>query len=232
MIKIYTLKDPTTNEIKYVGKTSQSLKRRLSLHLSVARNRIHISHTSNWIKSLLDNNQYPLIEELDFIEDEDWEWLEQYWISQLKQWGFKLTNQTDGGVGNVRQKSLKNTKRGSWLIGKRRSKEACNNISKGLKELYRRRSYSEEGRLKIQKTVTELQGKKVVQMDLKTREYIKTFSSRNEAARAMKIDSATIYRCCIGKFKSAAGFFWMYYDDYIEDMTQSNGNVDGETDDE
>jgi hypothetical protein len=29
----------------------------------------------------------------------DWEWLEQYWIEQFKQWGFILTNHTKGGEG-------------------------------------------------------------------------------------------------------------------------------------
>jgi transposase len=92
---IYTLSDPITNEIRYVGKAN-NLKKRLSTHLTPS-NLIKPSHKNNWIKSLLVKNLKPLIKIVDEVLISEWEFWEIYWISQFKTWGFKLTNLTNGG---------------------------------------------------------------------------------------------------------------------------------------
>lgn len=231
MIKIYTLIDPITKEIRYVGKTEVSLKRRLSLHLADARSGKYRHHNSNWLKSLLDVGLKPIIEEIDSTLD-DWEWLEQYWISQIKTWGFKLTNQTAGGIGNVKQSSNNGYIPGSHLIGKTRNIETRNNISNGRKEFLNENPFTKEHKDKIKTTVTQKYGRRVIQFELDSRKLITIHASLKEAGRVVNIDYSTIAKCCNGKYKSAAGYFWMYESDHIniEDMTQSNGNVVGKTD--
>jgi group I intron endonuclease len=89
---IYTLSDPVTNEIKYVGKTID-IKERYRKHIENMIKRK--TYLYSWMKSL---SNFPIIEIIDEVE-EDWQFWEQYWISQLKTWGFKLTNLTKGGDG-------------------------------------------------------------------------------------------------------------------------------------
>jgi hypothetical protein len=100
-IKIYILIDPITNEVRYVGKTEKKLIYRLSGHICESIKSEKKSHRSSWIKGLLAKNTRPIIELLDEIDyTDDWGWLEIYWINQLKAWGFRLTNMSDGGEGS------------------------------------------------------------------------------------------------------------------------------------
>jgi len=92
---IYTLEHPKTGEIRYVGKTNNP-ERRLHYHWTVGYKQNN--KTGNWLKSLKKKKLKPILSIVDII-DGKWEWLEKYWISQFKTWGFKLTNHTEGGEG-------------------------------------------------------------------------------------------------------------------------------------
>ena len=91
---IYTLSDPFTNEIRYVGKTI-NLEKRLYEH---KRSHKKNTHKSNWINGLMSNNSPPIIEIIDEV-GEDWQFWECFYIELLKSWGFRLTNMTPGGEG-------------------------------------------------------------------------------------------------------------------------------------
>ncbi len=58
-VNIYVLIDPRTNEIRYVGKTSQPLSGRLSSHRFDAKN--STSHRARWIAKLIRLGYNPLI---------------------------------------------------------------------------------------------------------------------------------------------------------------------------
>jgi hypothetical protein len=96
-ILIYTLSDPNTKEVRYVGKTQVGLKTRLKGHVKEAK-KLKL-YSSKWINSLLVQNKHPIIELLDIVNENDWCFWEEYWISQFKSWGFKLTNLHRGGTG-------------------------------------------------------------------------------------------------------------------------------------
>jgi len=96
-IYIYTLSDPQTNIIKYVGKTN-NLKQRFNQHIYSGRHQPNHCKKNSWITSLLNKNLKPKMEVIDEIEGE-WEWLEEFWIEQLIIWGFPLKNMTKGGGG-------------------------------------------------------------------------------------------------------------------------------------
>lgn len=92
---IYTLTNPITNEIFYVGKTID-LRVRFKAHLSL---RTADSDFKNQIvEFILSSGKMPIIEELDYIEftdkidNQEVNRLEIYWINQMKQWGFNLCN--------------------------------------------------------------------------------------------------------------------------------------------
>jgi len=97
--KIYTLTDPTTNIIRYVGMTSQTLKRRLSKHI-IDSNRKK-THKDCWIFGLRQKNLLPIIDVIDIVDENEWQFWEQHYISLFKSWNFNLVNLTIGGEGVI-----------------------------------------------------------------------------------------------------------------------------------
>lgn len=93
---IYAMTDEFGN-IRYVGK-SNDLKTRYKYHLKESKNKR--THKEKWINSMLEKNIKPdcfILEECIFS---DWIFMEEYWIAQIKSWGFNLTNGTNGGEGS------------------------------------------------------------------------------------------------------------------------------------
>jgi len=95
--KIYALVDPRTNEIRYIGQTKQNLNRRLTRHIIDANRKK--THKDCWIFNLKQKNVKPIIELIDEVNENDWSFWEQHYISLYKYWGFDLTNHTIGGEG-------------------------------------------------------------------------------------------------------------------------------------
>lgn len=97
-VTIYSLSDPISGEIRYVGKTARDLERRLNQHLAEKR----FAHKRCWIESLLRKGLKPQIETLEIIEnsdDKDWQEVERFWIAYLRFIGCSLTNADSGGLG-------------------------------------------------------------------------------------------------------------------------------------
>lgn len=92
---IYILQDPRNNLVKYVGKSNNPHRRFLSHLWETPKNK---SYCYKWIQNLKKKGLKPIMTVIDELTG-DWEWLEQYWIEQFKQWGFILTNHTKGGEG-------------------------------------------------------------------------------------------------------------------------------------
>lgn len=98
-VKIYVLRDPITNEIRYIGRTKNFLNRRLNGHLSKAKTNKFKTHKDNWLLSLLSR---PIIEELITIIG----WTESHIYEQnlIKEYlknGYNLVNLDDRGEGSV-----------------------------------------------------------------------------------------------------------------------------------
>ena len=130
---IYSLSDPNTGEIRYVGKTYNQLRKRLYSHLNECKSG-NKSHKINWIKSLLSNNEIPVISIIDTVPTNQWQFWEQYWIEQFKQWGFNLTNIAKGGYDNSYKRSDKTKeKMRSSKLGTKLSVEHKKNISDSVK---------------------------------------------------------------------------------------------------
>lgn len=96
MTHIYTL-NSQDGIIRYVGKTSKSLRHRLSNHLCEAR-RGTASYKNNWIRSMLNRGMIPTIHLLEIVNSDGNE-AERRWIAYFKRNGIKLVNMTDGGDG-------------------------------------------------------------------------------------------------------------------------------------
>lgn len=220
IIRIYTLASSSSpEEIRYIGKTNQTLKRRLQGHLCDAKkakiNNYTKNHNWNWISKQLEEGNTIIINEVDsmeFSENENWKWLEQYWISQFKCWGFNLTNLTDGGDGNQNQHFSKETieLRASKIRGIPRSEETKEKISQGLTGIVR----SEETKQKVRDSIVEIQGRRVKQYS-KEGVYIKTWDYIKQASNELNIDASNISSCCYYKknHNTAGGFIWRFEND-------------------
>jgi hypothetical protein len=100
-IFIYVLRHPITLEIRYVGKTSKSLRTRYNQHIYEAKKGRFLRHKNNWIKSLLDEKLAPRIELLEVCNKINWEEREKYWIATYRALGLNLCNIRDGGEGEA-----------------------------------------------------------------------------------------------------------------------------------
>jgi predicted GIY-YIG superfamily endonuclease len=94
-ISIYTLTDPSTNKIRYVGQTNDP-KRRLSRHINNSRAFKDKRHISNWIRSL---TSAPIMDIIEVCEYSIRNSRENYWIDYYKNQGCNLCNSSNGGAG-------------------------------------------------------------------------------------------------------------------------------------
>ena len=122
---IYSLNDPITNEIRYIGKTG-NIEDRYKRHLSKCYLDKYDKNTykSNWIKSLIKIGLKPTINIIQECNIENVNELEIYWINKFKIDGIKLTNLSIGGEFGV-----------DWT-GKHHTQESKDKIKKS-KEKYR-----------------------------------------------------------------------------------------------
>lgn len=82
MNKIYALKDPMTNEIKYIGQTSLTLYRRLTRHVSESLTKKDETPKRKWIKSLIEKELCPTIELIEITDSPNER--ELYWMKQYR----------------------------------------------------------------------------------------------------------------------------------------------------
>ncbi len=96
-MKLYGLFDPLTDELRYIGKTTASLSRRLVTHKSEALAK-RKTHRHKWVASLLDLGLEPKIELLDTVPGNGCG-AEIAMIGIARSLGCKLVNGTAGGDG-------------------------------------------------------------------------------------------------------------------------------------
>lgn len=190
--KIYCLRDPRNNLIRYIGQTTKTLNQRLSSHICLAK-KTH-THKNKWILSLLKEGINPKIEHLLSCKSaEECNENEIFFIKCFKDLGYKLTNSTSGGEGINNFKlsegsrlkiSKSQTGKNNSMFGKTHPKEIILQIADKNK-------------------------KPIIQLDLLGNE-IKIWKSAKDASKKLKIDSSSITKCCKGKLKSSKGFIWKY----------------------
>jgi hypothetical protein len=229
---IYTLSDPRTNEVRYVGKTNNPVQRR-SAHGVLTRE--VKSKKKSWIKKLKSLGLKPVFEIIEEVEESEWKFWEKYWIEQFRVWGFRLTNHTSGGDGCV---SGNNTsfKKGNipWNKDKKQKKNCavCNQVfsvspsryytqkccSNRCKYIYMKsnklfKGTYEYGSIPWNKNKGGYRSKarrNVHQYSALTGEYISTWYTAIDASKSLNINSESIAACCRGKIKAAGGYAWSY----------------------
>lgn len=190
-IYIYCLKDPETNEIRYIGKTASPLYKRLSSHY---RDKKH-SYKTHWISSLKNKNLKPIIELVEECTENNWIEREKYWIAYYRE-RFNLTNYLDGGQGQ--QKGYKHTD-----VAKEKIRLAAIKNTKG--KFYKGQKFSAEINKK-----RALSNKKVIYQYTIDGNLIKKWDGIIDASVELGINKDSIITVLKGENITAGGFVWSY----------------------
>lgn len=182
IIYIYSLCDPITNKIRYIGQT-KNIKNRFYKHIYDAKLNGFKNKRCAWIKSLLNKNLKPILSIVDEVSIDNWMYWEKYWINEYKALGFDLVNSTDGGEGSYNRIVSKETK-------EKMSKIKKGKIPKNL-ELFKKSRIVD----------------KIYQFDLNGI-LIKEWESESLASKELKINN--IWYALNNKRKKAGNFIWKY----------------------
>jgi hypothetical protein len=95
---VYALKDPRTAEVRYIGRSSSGLARPRSHRNPSKMKYSENTHKGRWIAGL---HKLGLDYEIEILEEcstpGDLDWVEMFWVAQMKSLGARLTNATAGG---------------------------------------------------------------------------------------------------------------------------------------
>lgn len=95
---IYTLSDPRTGEVRYVGQTV-SPKHRLRQHISEGNTKHINAEKTVWLKDLQSLGLKPLMCVIDTASKDSWADTEKKWIAFYRSINPRLTNLSPGGEG-------------------------------------------------------------------------------------------------------------------------------------
>lgn len=143
---IYSLSDPRTNEIRYVGKAID-LRRRYYAHCT-DHDKLS-SHRRNWLKQLRSLGLRPIIDTLQVIEnsnDSDWQDHERWWISYLRFIGCPLTNLDSGGM---RGKCMSAESKAKCSIASKKQPPHTEEFRANLARRNKDRVWTDEQKLKL-----------------------------------------------------------------------------------
>lgn len=114
---IYGLTDPTTGELRYIGRSSSGFRRPRS-HWEDSKTIGRHDPCHAWIRALLVKGLTPSIEVLEEVVDsqrvhDELNELERFWIASVRASGGLLKNVTDGGDSFPDTRREKN-----WMFGR------------------------------------------------------------------------------------------------------------------
>lgn len=193
---IYTLSDPRTGLVLYVGKSNDP-KQRYRRHIYENK----VTRKGSWIKSLILNGLMPVMDVIDSIPVSDWEFYEKQYIKMYKACGANLLNMNEGG--NRAMASLETRfKQREAKFGKKISDEVLERLR--AKRESKRRNFPikiKNKRIHSQISSYSLSGN-----------LIKTYGSLSQASRDTNVAKHVIVKICrIRKnYIQAKGFVFRY----------------------
>lgn len=93
-VYIYTLSDPDSGEVRYVGKAN-NINKRLATHISDSRKSNR--PVCNWVAKLVRNGKAPVITTIAICSHESWQEEERKQIALFRSTHSNLLNLADGG---------------------------------------------------------------------------------------------------------------------------------------
>ncbi len=218
--KIYTLNDPISGDVRYIGQTFRTLKTRLREHL---RDKITNQHKMYWIIKLSKLNLTPKIVLIkENLNKEECNRLEIEYIKTYKEAGYKLINITNGGDGTTGYKFLSDrTGDKNSFYNKKHSEETKKFLSEirgslmtkenkeKLSKLAKERWSNIPEDIKMSNIINQKNRKDIGQYTLDGG-FITKFISLRQIERDLGYFRANITPCLKGEFKQAYGYIWKY----------------------
>lgn len=146
---VYKLICPIDDNIKYIGQTMGSLRKRLKSHISKTRSKIikkkKLSRKELWMKTLISINLELkiIIEEIEYCDVNMIDTKEIYWIEKMGENNNMLTNTTKGGhqprghklgpMSDEHKMKISNGLKNSTIYYESLTNERSERISKSLK---------------------------------------------------------------------------------------------------
>ena len=151
---IYALVEPFSGLIRYIGKTTQTLPKRMWDHWYRLKSGKK-THCYDWLRSLIKEGHGPdvVVIQDGFRELEELNSAEKHWISYFKNvQKMPLTNHTAGGDGGVMdastRKKVSDSRKGKGKWSEERRRKASERM-KGTNNPFYGRKHSEESKCKM-----------------------------------------------------------------------------------
>ena len=208
---IYTLSDPRTGVVRYVGK-SNNPKSRYTRHMGEARDN-QVCHRHFWIASLSAAGVKPTLSVIEECPREIWQEREVYWIAFYRAAGNDLVNRSDGGDGAAGCVTSEET---------RRKISIANTGKKDTPEARKRKSVALKGRVPHPDTYAA-QGKHYIA----TSPEGKDIEVRNLSAfcRENGLVVTNFHKCINGKFPSHNGWRLRLHGQPLRELTGRRGGI-------
>jgi len=208
-VKIYVLKDPSDNNIFYVGR-SVNIKTRYGQHIFLARQNKYKNKKDAKICSILNRRLKPIIEIIDELPQEPIQVVkdrEMYWITEYRK-KYDLKNDrdfVDNGYlfSEESRKKMSDSHKNYYLThessckGRTLTDVQKNNISNGMKNVKR----SSESYVCISKPVLQFSKDNI---------FIKEWISGSCASNELNISQSNINLVCNNKRQTAGNFKWKF----------------------
>ena len=161
---IYTLSDPNTLEVRYIGQTN-NIYRRFNDHINSSLNENSTkfnTHKANWIRKIANSGNRPVIKIIDECNTlDESNYLERYYIEKYTNDGYNLTNSyvTDVTKFSIdTRKKMSDAKLGKSLEelhGVEKARELKENFIKRISKYNLGRPKNDEQKSKISETLKE-----------------------------------------------------------------------------
>jgi hypothetical protein len=229
VVYIYGLIDPrnelTVENVRYVGKTKNAVRRRLSKHVEDSKNSQLPVH--KWVRNIILKGQRPVYIVLEECDENNWKEGERKHIALLRK-SNRLLNVTDGGeeAGNYYHPSIElycYDENGDFRKKYVSMTEACNDVhvsmSKILLALNQKMNKSSAGCYwfttpqEKENIVFRKAAKRNIPIIQKTLngEFIAEFSGQGEAEKLTGISSKLINKCLrIPTYTQTNSYKWEY----------------------
>ena len=223
-VYIYSLSDPITDEVRYIGKTIRP-KQRYKEHIRNSKDKK--TYSNCWINSLIKDGLKPILSILEECDESNWIEREIHHISLYE----NLTNLTKGGDGTNGFKHDEYTKLkmselrkgdGNNFYGKSHKEETKRILSeitkkriedsKFIKNLRDKGLSQWENKSDVEKlnNVINQKNRRNIKQYTLNGELIREFISLREIERELGYFRSNITPCLKGIFKQAYGFIWIY----------------------
>lgn len=200
-IYIYALIGRDENDVRYIGQSKNPYVR-LSQHRCLGSSESKLK--KDWIRALKNDGIQINMIILEKCRKEEGDFLERYYISLYKSWGFDLINQQSGGIKTYNHSQKRREELSEHF---KNYKEEFGFAMKG-------KCHSEKTKLKISQSKIS---SSILQFDLNGTLIKKWDCGYKTIGRILNIDSTGIYDCLKGTLRKSYNSLWLFEKDFSEE---------------